>query len=77
MTNNDVKRIVQIGIQIQDLFGGKPQDIEWAQSSIDGKIYVVQSRPITTLFPLPTINQGEEKDELQVYFSFNAGERYV
>ena len=71
LTNNDVKRIVQIGIQIQDLFGGKPQDVEWAQSSIDGKIYVVQSRPITTLFPLP--NAGEE-DSLQVYFSFNAGE---
>jgi len=76
LTNNDVKRIVQIGIQIQDLFHGKPQDIEWAQSSVDGKIYVVQSRPITTLFPLPTtVNHEEEKDALQVYFSFNAGER--
>ena len=42
---------------------------------MDGKIYVVQSRPITTLFPLPTLsNEGEGEDALQVYFSFNAGE---
>ena len=71
LTNNDVKRIVQIGIQIQDLFNDTPQDIEWAQSSVDGKIYVVQSRPITTLYP--SVSKGEE-ESLQVYFSFNAGE---
>ncbi len=30
---------------------GAPQDIEWCYES--GTLYVVQARPITTLFPLP------------------------
>ena len=31
---------------------GAPQDIEWAFDA-DGKLWLTQSRPITTLFPLP------------------------
>ena len=67
LTDDDVTKIVQLGQQVEELFNGKPQDIEWAQSS-DGQIFVVQSRPITTLFPLPNV----PAEPLQVYFSFNA-----
>jgi len=55
-----------------------PQDIEWARSADDGKIYIVQSRPITTLFPLPQLiannNNDDTKDdqELKVFLSFGA-----
>ena len=31
---------------------GRPQDIEWAYDA-DGTLWLLQSRPITTLFPLP------------------------
>ena len=42
-------------------FFGRPQDIEWAIDG-DGKLWLLQSRPITTLAHLP-----DPDDELQVW----------
>ncbi len=70
LSDEDVKRIIQVGKRIECMFNGTPQDIEWAMST-DGRIYIVQSRPITTLFPLPDFTTSGSR---QVYFSFNAGE---
>ena len=45
----DKKQIIELARickNIEDHYG-KPQDIEWAFK--DGKFYIVQSRPITTL----------------------------
>jgi rifampicin phosphotransferase len=42
----------------------RPQDIEWCLS--DGDFYVVQSRPITTLYPIPGVQDGKN----HVYLSF-------
>ncbi|HEX7598691.1 MAG TPA: PEP/pyruvate-binding domain-containing protein, partial [Polyangia bacterium] len=44
-----------------------PQDIEWAWAG--GRLYLLQSRPVTSLFPLPVRPLGEP---LEVYFSFGA-----
>ncbi|MBE1490387.1 PEP/pyruvate-binding domain-containing protein [Plantactinospora soyae] len=41
----------QVGQRLQDHFGS-PQDVEWAIDH-DGTLWLLQSRPITTLFPLP------------------------
>ena len=68
LTDDEVKELIQVGQNIQDLFG-KPQDIEWTMSE-DGSISIVQSRPITTLFPMP---ENVPMEPLQVFFSFNAG----
>ena len=68
LTDDEVKQLIQVGQNIQDLFG-KPQDIEWTMSE-DGSISIVQSRPITTLFPMP---ENVPMEPLQVFFSFNAG----
>ena len=38
--------LARIGVQIEDLYG-QPMDIEWALS--DGRFFIVQARPITTL----------------------------
>ncbi len=46
---------------------GSPQDIEWAWAG--GKLYLLQARPITSLYPLP---EGKPLDPLQVMFSFAA-----
>ncbi len=46
---------------------GSPQDIEWAWAS--GKLYLLQSRPVTSLYPLPA---DKPLDPLQVMFSFAA-----
>ena len=52
-------KLVKTGIEIEVLFGS-PQDIEWAyqfpsqeQRSSVGKLFILQSRPITSLYPLP------------------------
>lgn len=44
-----------------------PQDIEWAWA--EDKIYILQSRPITSLYPLPP---QKNSGFLRVYFSFGA-----
>ncbi|MEZ4663940.1 MAG: hypothetical protein R2911_40925 [Caldilineaceae bacterium] len=38
---------------------GAPQDIEWQLSEWMIHSFVVQSRPITTLFPIPEVNDAE------------------
>ena len=40
-----------LAIKVEGHFDGVPQDIEWAVS--DGKLYLLQSRPITNLPPQP------------------------
>jgi pyruvate,water dikinase len=45
---------------------GQPQDLEWAIA--DGATYLVQSRPITTLFPLP--EPAPADGALHVFLSF-------
>jgi phosphohistidine swiveling domain-containing protein len=48
-----VRDLVAAGQQIQQEYGA-PQDIEWA-FSVD-KLYILQSRPITSLFPIPRLS---------------------
>jgi rifampicin phosphotransferase len=51
LTDAQVVRLAQWGRQIEAHFG-RPQDIEWCL--VDDGFQIVQSRPITTLFPIPT-----------------------
>jgi len=50
VSDEDIIQLAQIGQQIAALYQF-PQDIEWAVSQ--EKIYILQSRPITSLYPLP------------------------
>ncbi|MBV8998783.1 MAG: phosphoenolpyruvate synthase, partial [Solirubrobacterales bacterium] len=50
LTDAQVVRLVQLGRRIEAHFG-HPQDIEWCLA--EGDFWIVQSRPITTLFPIP------------------------
>ena len=56
LTDAQVVRLAQLGRQIEAHFG-HPQDIEWCL--IDDEFQIVQSRPITTLFPIPVANDQE------------------
>ncbi|MGB5959871.1 MAG: phosphoenolpyruvate synthase [Coleofasciculaceae cyanobacterium] len=49
-------KALHIGRKIVENFGC-PQDIEWCL--VDDTFYIVQSRPITTLFPIPEANDRE------------------
>lgn len=53
LTKEQITQLAQTGRQIEAHFGA-PQDIEWCLA--DGEFYIVQSRPITTLFPIPEAN---------------------
>ncbi|MBV8252371.1 MAG: phosphoenolpyruvate synthase [Chitinophaga sp.] len=57
LTDTDILKLDQLGREIEAYFG-VPQDIEWCLA--DHQFYILQSRPITTLFPLPAV-QDEEK----------------
>jgi len=46
LSDKDIKKLAQMGQQIEDHYKF-PQDIEWAKE--DGDIYIVQTRPVTTI----------------------------
>jgi phosphoenolpyruvate synthase/pyruvate phosphate dikinase len=56
LTDAQVVRLVQLGRRIEAHFG-RPQDIEWCL--VDDDFQIVQSRPITTLFPIPVAGDQE------------------
>jgi phosphoenolpyruvate synthase/pyruvate phosphate dikinase len=56
LTDGQILQLERIGRKIERHFG-RPQDIEWCFSG--DTFYVVQSRPITTLFPIPEANDEE------------------
>lgn len=51
LSGPQLQELTALGDGVQRLFGA-PQDIEWAIET-GGKIWLTQSRPITTLYPLP------------------------
>ncbi|MGE7588634.1 phosphoenolpyruvate synthase [Peribacillus sp. NPDC101480] len=53
LTDQQILQLARIGRQIEAYFG-RPQDIEWCL--VDDTFYIVQSRPITTLYPIPEVN---------------------
>jgi rifampicin phosphotransferase len=55
LTDAQVVRLAQLGRRIEAHFGC-PQDIEWCL--VDDGFQIVQSRPITTLFPIPGVDDG-------------------
>ncbi|MEV2240635.1 rifamycin-inactivating phosphotransferase [Micromonospora sp. NPDC049891] len=56
LTDTQVVRLVQLGRRIEAHFGC-PQDIEWCL--VGDAFQIVQSRPVTTLFPVPTVDDAE------------------
>jgi pyruvate,water dikinase len=63
LTDDQILQLEHIGRKIEEHFGS-PQDIEWCLVDDtrlpDGQaFYIVQSRPITTLYPIPETNDQE------------------
>ncbi|WP_458248905.1 rifamycin-inactivating phosphotransferase [Streptomyces sp. MAI_2237] len=56
LTDEQVLRLVRLGRRVEAHFG-RPQDIEWCL--VDDDFRIVQSRPVTTLFPVPETDDGE------------------
>jgi pyruvate,water dikinase len=67
LTDAQVVRLVELGRRIEAHFG-HPQDIEWCLA--EGDFWIVQSRPITALFPIPEAPDQEN----HVYVSVGHGQ---
>ena len=63
LTDAQILQLAQIGRTIEAHFGA-PQDIEWCLA--DEIFYIVQSRPITTLYPIPAASDRENHLYLSV-----------
>ncbi|WP_433030934.1 PEP/pyruvate-binding domain-containing protein [Actinomycetospora sp. CA-053990] len=63
----DVQTLARLGRRVEALFGA-PQDIEWALDG-DGRAWLTQSRPITTLYPLVPGRPG-----LRLFLSANVAQ---
>ena len=69
ISDETAKKLAEKGMKLEALFGC-PQDIEWCLDSDD--ISIVQSRPITTLFPTPEHSSADKG--MRTYFSFSHGQ---
>ena len=67
LSDTEVAELARLGATAQAYFDS-PQDLEWAVEG--GRIYLVQSRPITSLFPLPEPLPAPE-DGLRLYICLN------
>lgn len=63
LTDEQILELERMGRKIEAYFG-RPQDIEWCL--YENSFFVVQSRPITTLYPVPVSKDGKNR----VYLSY-------
>jgi rifampicin phosphotransferase len=66
VSDEEVLRIVQLGERVEAHYQA-PQDIEWALDQ-GHRLWLLQARPITTLFPIPHSSPG---DGLHVYLNMS------
>ena len=71
LEDGQIRALAALGARVEAYYGA-PQDTEWAIDG-EGKIWLLQARPITTLFPLPA-GAPTTDDELRAYFSFNVAQ---
>ena len=64
LTDDQILSLAEMGTKVESHYG-TPQDIEWAMS--DGNIYLLQARPITSLYPIDGLKSPD--DSLHVFFS--------
>ncbi|MFB6169686.1 MAG: PEP/pyruvate-binding domain-containing protein [Haloarculaceae archaeon] len=65
LSDAQLRSLVDLGGRVEALLGD-PQDVEWAL--VDGEFLLLQARPITSLFPVPSPPPSD--DDLHVYLSF-------
>jgi pyruvate,water dikinase len=71
LTDDQVRALAALARRVEAHYRA-PQDTEWALDAA-GRLWLTQSRPITTLHPLPE-NAPPPNGDLRVYFSFNVAQ---
>lgn len=56
LADEQILQLERLGRKIESYFG-RPQDIEWCL--YENQFFIVQSRPITTLYPIPDVQDGK------------------
>lgn len=69
LTDEQILRLERLGRKIEVHFG-RPQDIEWCLA--DDTFYIVQSRPVTTLYPITDITAKLIAEAIASATSFTA-----
>ncbi len=64
LSNSEIEVLAEMGCRVETHYGS-PQDIEWASEG--DRIYLLQSRPITSLYPIDGLASPD--GSLHVYFS--------
>lgn len=67
LSDEQIRALVALGERVEAWYG-TPQDIEWAIDT-SGQVFLLQARPITTLFPLPP-EAPHTTEDLRVYLAF-------
>src|SRR5262249_55808789 len=67
LPDTQILALAQIARRVEAHYG-TPQDIEWAWA--DNQLYLLQARPITSLYPLPALPY--QPDDVRVYISVNS-----
>jgi phosphohistidine swiveling domain-containing protein len=67
LTDRQAADLARLGLRVEEHFGS-PQDTEWAIDS-EGRLWLTQSRPITTLYPLP--ERASDRPGTRVYLCFS------
>jgi len=67
LSDDQIRTLAALGARVEALYE-TPQDIEWAIDT-SGQVFLLQARPITTLFPLPEIAPSTD-ESLCVYLAF-------
>ena len=71
LSDEQLQALGKLGQRVEKHYQA-PQDIEWAIDA-SGTLWLTQTRPITTLFPLPPDAPNDENN-LHVYFSVNVAQ---
>jgi len=66
LSDEYIIQLAKLAKEIEKSYNYQPQDLEW--SFIKEKFYILQSRPITTLFPIP--NYTHDQSDLRCMISF-------
>ena len=65
LSDEEIMILVNYGIKIEEMYGAH-QDIEWGFDRDTKKLYILQSRPITTLKGDVSVSEVKEQKELKM-----------
>ena len=66
LSDTQIRTLTRLGDRVETSFG-TPQDIEWAFDA-NGHAWLTQSRPITTLFPIPVRRKALPANDIRAFF---------